>query len=191
MLEAGEDFGGLKSYLTSTTFNSLPVQNIARSLLESYFQAIHPIWPFVDEGFVRSQFDQTWSSGQPQHPLWIAQLNLILALGCQSFEAKPGEDPPLSNIYHAGEDFYQRAQMFISVRAFSFSSVGLLQALLLMGLYQQSVFRPNPCWLTIGHASRMAQGLGLHLEVPSTSRLSQPERQLRKILWWACFCLDR
>ncbi|RDW62530.1 hypothetical protein BP5796_10832 [Coleophoma crateriformis] len=133
----------------------------------------------------------TWTSDQPPHPLWIAQLNLILALGCQSYEAKPGEAPPLSDIYHAGEEFFQRAQMFVAVKAFSFSSVGLVQALLLMALYQQSVFRANACWLTIGHTSRMARGLGLHLEVPRSSRLPLPDRELRRRLWWACFCLDR
>lgn len=191
MLEGGEGSGGLKTYLNSTTFNSLPAQHIATSLLESYFQEIHPIWPIVDERFVRSQFQRTWTSRQPQHPLWIAQLNLMFALGCRAYEVKPGEAAPLSDIYHAGEEFYQRAQIYVAVRAFNFSSVGLLQALLLIAIYQQSTFRPNTCWLIVGHASRMAQGLGLHLEVSSSSRLPVLDRELRKRLWWACFCLDR
>ncbi|RDW81875.1 hypothetical protein BP6252_02987 [Coleophoma cylindrospora] len=140
MLDSGEDLSGLRSYLKSTTFNSLPLQHVARLLLDSYFQAIHPIWPLVDEGFVRCQFNETWTSDQPPHPLWIAQLNLILALGCQAYEAKPGEEPPLSDIYHAGEDFYQRAQMFVAVKAFNFSSVGLVQALLLMHCISRASF---------------------------------------------------
>jgi hypothetical protein len=186
-----DDLKALKSHLDSSIFQSLPQRHVARLLLERYFTAAHPIWPFLSEDRVRYQFEQTWSSEDPPNSIWIAQLNLIFCMACQLFERDLDRRFPFKNIQDVSEQFYQRARGFIIANAFNKSSVGMLQALLLMVLYQQGTMRSHQCWLTIGHATRMAQELGLHKELRSGSTDSPLDLELNRRLWWGCFCLDR
>ena len=178
-------------YLKSSDLQSLPLRHIAERLLNRYFKVVNDVWPFLLEEATRAQFDWTWISSEPQNPLWIAQLNLIMALGCQFYDAENSDDRPFSDVYEAGKQFYRRAQGIVTASAFTVSTIEMLQNLLLMAQYQQGTMRSNQCWLTIGHATRIAQGLGFHLDLPHNNELPPLERELRKRLWWGCFCLDR
>ncbi|KAF7504186.1 hypothetical protein GJ744_002605 [Endocarpon pusillum] len=46
-------------------------------------------------------------------------------------------------------------------------------------------------YLTIGHAARMAQSLGLHISRPEIEDVQPQQREMRRRLWWGCFCMDR
>lgn len=67
----------------------------------------------------------------------------------------------------------------------------MLQALVLMALYQQSTLRSRQFYLTVGHAARMAQELRLYIPVPDSPSISPLIKDLRLRLWWGCFSLDR
>jgi len=179
----------LRSYLDQSAFQYLPQRHVAVALLNKYFIAVHPIWPFLGEEITRKNFEQTWSSNDPPSPMWMAQLNLVFALACQFYDSE--ESTPLADIYKAGKQFYQRGNGFVVAHAFHACSVPMLQTLLLMAQYQQGTTRPNECWLTIGHATRMALGLGLHTSSEESDSGSPLDRELRKRLWWGCFSLDR
>jgi Fungal specific transcription factor domain len=184
-----------RKFLTTAhhEFFALPQRHVAKFLLDKYFTAVHPVWPFLIESETRTHFDQTWSSDSPQSSMWLAILNLIFALGCQFCEdAQQGNmaEVPIENPLQAGAEFYHRARGFVLTNLFDSGSIECVQALLLMAQYQQGTMRPNQCWLTVGHATRMSQGIGLHLDT-SELKISPLERELGKRLWWGCFCLDR
>ncbi len=179
----------LKSYLTQSSLMFLPQRHVANALIDRYFIAVHPIWPFLIEDATRERFNQTWSSNDTLKPIWLAQLNLIFALACQFYDADAGA--PLTDVHNEGKRFYQRANGFILAHAFNTCSVFMLQVLLLAAQYQQGTMRPNECWFTTGHATRMALGLGLHTNSRIPDSIDPLERQLRKRLWWGCFALDR
>jgi hypothetical protein len=164
---------------------------VAKALLERYFTAVHPVWPFLLEDATRSQFDRTWASDDPPSPIWMAQLNLIFSLGCQFYETDLDKSTPLNDVYEAGRQFYQRGRSFVVANAFNTCNISMLQALLLMAQYQQGTMKANQCWLTIGHATRMAQGLGLHVSQQAHYPVPPAEQELHKRLWWGCFSLDR
>ena len=168
----------------------LPHRHIAKALFAKYFEAIHPLWPFLLEVETRELFSQTWTSEEPPEPLWLVQLNLIMCLGCQHHEMD-GNDRMESDATSSGKDFYHRAQEYVYANAFTASSIGMLQALLLMAQYQQGAMRFKEFYLTVGHAARMAQSLGLHISRPDTDTVLPQYRELRRRLWWGCFCLDR
>ncbi|KAI9736361.1 MAG: hypothetical protein M1834_001247 [Cirrosporium novae-zelandiae] len=191
MLDEQESYSFIKSYILSSNFNSLPARHIATCLLDRYFSTCHPIWPFNLEDVTRKKFNQTWESNEKQSPLWIAQLNLIFALACQCYEDEPELESTITDAYQTGRQFYFRARNLIVATAFNYSSVQMVRALLLMAQYQQYTLRANESWLAIGHATRMAQGLGLHVSNPIDDGLPPEEREVRKRLWWGCFCLDR
>lgn len=168
----------------------LPHRYLARTLFAKYFDAIHPLWPFLLEAETRDLFSHTWTSEEPPEPLWLVQLNLIMCLGCQH-HGTDGKDQLDFDATSCGKDFYHRAQDFVYANAFTASSIGMLQTLLLMAQYQQGAMRFNEFYLTVGHAARMAQSLGLHVSRPETDTIPPQHRELRRRLWWGCFCLDR
>ncbi len=179
----------LKSYLNQSSLMFLPQRHVANALFDHYFATVHPIWPFLIEDATRERFNLTWSSNDTLKPIWLAQLNLIFALACQFYDSDAGA--PLIDVYNEGRRFYERANGFIVAHAFNICSIFMLQILLLAVQYQQGTMRPNECWLTTGHATRMALGLGLHTNSRLPDSVDRLERQLRKRLWWGCFALDR
>lgn len=168
----------------------LPHRYLAKTLFAKYFDAIHPLWPFLLEAETRELFSHTWTSEELPEPLWLVQLNLIMCLGCQH-HGTDGNDHLDFDATSCGKDFYHRAQDFVYANAFTASSIGMLQTLLLMAQYQQGAMRFNEFYLTVGHAARMAQSLGLHISRLETDTISPQHRELRRRLWWGCFCLDR
>ena len=183
-----------KHILNSPELQSLPLRHMAENLFDRYFRIVNVVWPFLLENASRARFNEMWTSSQPQNPVWMAQLNLIMSLGCQFYDdgdsAVNGHES-LPKVYDAGKQFYRRARAFMIPSMFTGNSIGMLQNLLLMVQYQQGTMRANQYWLTIGYAIRMAQGLGLHLVMSEDNSLPTIEVELRKRLWWGCFCLDR
>ncbi|RFU25946.1 hypothetical protein B7463_g10395, partial [Scytalidium lignicola] len=190
---SGHDDNGdyFKQTLASPELQSLPLRHMAEDLLDRYFRIINIVWPFLLEDVTRDRFNRMWMSSQPQNPVWMAQLNLIMSLACQFYDEESVGNESLPKIYDAGKQFYRRARCFIIPSMFTGNSIGMLQNLLLMVQYQQGTMRANQCWLTIGYAIRMAQGLGLHLLISEDTSLPIIDVELRKRLWWGCFCLDR
>lgn len=190
---SGHDDNGdhFKQILASPELQSLPLRHMAENLFDHYFRIVNVAWPFLLEDVTRERFNRMWMSSQPQNPVWMAQVNLIMSLGCQFYEEGSMDNESLPKIYDTGKQFYRRARVFIIPSMFTGNSIGMLQNLLLMVQYQQGTMRANQCWLTIGYAIRMAQGLGLHLIRSEDSSLSVLEVELQKRLWWGCFCLDR
>ncbi|KAF7547300.1 hypothetical protein G7046_g9044 [Stylonectria norvegica] len=176
----------LRSYLDQSSLQYLPQRHAASKLLQKYFTDVHPIWPFLIEQDTKVYFDKTWTSDEAPNPVWIAQLNLVFALACQFYEAN--DLAPLPNTHEAGRQFYLRASGYVVANTHRRCSIPLLQALLLAAEYQQGTMRSDECWLTIGNATRMALGLGLHETMDDA--VPPLERELCKRLWWGCFALD-
>lgn len=61
----------------------LPHPPLTKTLLDKYFEAIHPLWPFLLEQESRDHFVHPWTLDEPPDSLWMVQLNLIMCLGCQ------------------------------------------------------------------------------------------------------------
>ncbi|KAL8778230.1 MAG: hypothetical protein Q9213_007509 [Squamulea squamosa] len=171
----------------------LPHRRLAKILFEKYFEAVHPIWPILLEAESRERFNYTWISDEPPEPLWMVQLNLIMCLGCQQCESEADSAYKLSgnDATSDSKEFYQRAQGYVYANAFTSSNVAMLQALVLMALYQQGAMRFNEFYLTVGHAARIAQCLGFHISRPELETVQPQHREVRRRLWWACFCMDR
>lgn len=170
----------------------LPQRQLAIYLFDRYFEAVHPIWPLLLEVQTKDLFARTWTSDEPIEPIWSVQLNLILALGCQYCTGADRDRlPPSFEPQTFGEDLYSRAHDYVLANAFAESNVEMLQALLLMIQFLQLTMRINELYLLVGHASRMAQHLGLHISRPESESIPPQQHELRRRLWWGCFCFDR
>lgn len=115
---------------------------------------------------------------------FCATFNIVLALGC-SFASPTG---PTASSKKLAEVFYDRSQALITHASIDHSSIQLVQALILTAQYLQSTDSVNKCWVTVGTAIRVSQGIGIQLDLASES---QAERQERKCTWWCCVMMDR
>ena len=109
----------------------------SKYLIDKYFEAIHPIWPIVIESESRQLFHETYMTLSSSEPGGAALLCLMMSLACQSLEEKTESEKIASfDAMDTSENFYHYAQSYTYPTAFAGSRVTMLQALLLMALYQ-------------------------------------------------------
>ena len=87
--------------------------------------------------------------------------------------------------------FFDRAQDLLNLDLWGVGSVDLVQCLLLMGQYLQSINSLHQCWTVGGLATRVAEGLGLHLPETSGKLPDIRQREHLRRLWHGCILLDR
>lgn len=128
--------------------------------------------------------EETHQFGGDVHLLraFHATLNIALALGC----VFPRTKSPSSS--RRAKNFFERSQALLKDADVDCGSVQLVQSLILTAQYLQSTDMVNRCWVTVGTAVRVGQGIGIHLDRRSES---QAEREERKRTWWCCLLMDR
>ncbi|KAL9553656.1 hypothetical protein MBANPS3_003189 [Mucor bainieri] len=184
----------------------LPPRKVADGLLESYWVYVHTLYPFLHKpSFLKTYallWDQSSASNSNNYnnnntaadephdlyesenePLFQCTLNLVFALGCQlSPDTNENEREVASDV------FFQRSKKLLHFDILEAGNIKVVQALLLMGQYLQCTKLPGRCWIVVGLAIRVAQGIGLHLERKPENQL---DRELRRRLWGGCIVLDR
>lgn len=177
-----------RSGLPSAELFVLPSRRACDEMLDVYWDQIHVLYPFLH----RPRFLQNYQA------LWTGQrdavsdrsiysiLNIIFALCCQvTRKEAPREKETLAGIY------FGRAKELLLVDLIGGGSLALIQTLLLMGQYLQSTEWPHRCWVVIGLAIRVAQGLGLNLPKTSSRLKQQQDREMVRRLWHGCIFMDR
>ncbi|KAH8810824.1 fungal-specific transcription factor domain-containing protein [Xylogone sp. PMI_703] len=166
---------------------ALPPRRAADDMIKTYFHEIHILYPFlIRDRFMRS-YQAVWTGedGEGEQRLLYCIMNLIFALSCQIKK----RDAP-DEMAAAAAIFYKRAVQLLQFNVIGGGSLELVQSLLLMGQYLQSTEWPHRCWVVIGLAIRISQGLGLHMK-RTTASLCQLDRELARRLWHGCVFMDR
>lgn len=166
---------------------NLPTREQADSLIISYFENVHVLYPFLDKLEFRQEYEKIWSCDnyKSDQESLICLINSVFAISSRQARTT------VSNHDNMASNFCRRAQGFLNIQECSVRSVRSVQSYLLLALYFQSMGESLPCWLYVGNAIRTAQMLGLHL--PETSERivkSQARNSLRKA-WHACVIMDR
>ncbi|OQV09149.1 Fungal specific transcription factor domain-containing protein isoform 1 [Cladophialophora immunda] len=215
-----ERFGYTQAFrkATTQTFSRrhyvVPPKTLANALLSSYWNHVHPIYPYLFKTALNIRYQKLWSDPDEKspcasfldsrfvlqdhtdvegyysnEPIFFCIINLVFALGAQY---SPVVDP--DERCETGEVFFQRAKGFINLDSLEYGEVTLVQALLLMGLYLQSTDRSSMCWNIVGLAIRTSQSIGLDKTVyryVSSRPLSRLDEEIRKRLWGGCIIQDR
>ncbi|KAJ6444272.1 nitrogen assimilation transcription factor nirA [Purpureocillium lavendulum] len=120
-------------------------------------------------------------------------VNAMLALGCH-FTDVPGAYATPGDSKTKGDHFFAEAKRLILVNdEFAMPRLATVQALALMSVREAGCARESKGWVYSGMSFRMAQDLGLNLEVCGTTRrrMSDEEVDARKITYWGCFVFDK
>jgi hypothetical protein len=86
--------------------------------------------------------------------------------------------------------FFARSMQLLQLDILGSGSLQIIQALL-TGQFLQSTESPQRCWVVVGSAIRVAQGMGLHLPDASERLECQRDRELARRVWLGCILMDR
>ncbi|KAF9894108.1 hypothetical protein FE257_009081 [Aspergillus nanangensis] len=166
---------------------ALPPRSRADALMSVYWDAVHPLYPFVDRVIINEQYESLFmiqAFGEINSFLLCA-LNLIFALSCQLNTTVAAH-----HRQHSAQVFFERAQKSLDLWKLP-SSLESVQVLLLLAQYLQSTNEPLQCWNFVGSAVRMAENLGLHLRETSEHAACIRDREMMRRVWHGCVLMDR
>ncbi|KAM0203929.1 hypothetical protein ACHAQI_010265 [Fusarium lateritium] len=157
------------------------------SLINAYFDQIHPIIPMIDETEFRRRYS-TADLPQDETGSWLALLNMVLAMGTMASES----------IHLTSHNmFYKRALSYINISSFGSGHIHMVQALALhSGMLLHFFNRPNTAAAVMGATIQMAVAMGLHrvqvkhpdLDRPAFPTVGTTDTRIRT--WWCLLCLD-
>ncbi|KAG5997663.1 Nitrogen assimilation transcription factor nit-4 [Claviceps spartinae] len=140
--------------------------------------------------FLRGQDSVSTSSSTSYcSPLLV---NAILALGCH-FTSMAGAFETPGDARTKGDHFFAEAKrLILGNDEFAIPRLVTVQALGLMSVREAGCGREAQGWVYSGMSFRMAQDMGLNLEVTGTDRehMTDEEVDARKITYWGCFVFD-
>ncbi|KIV93441.1 hypothetical protein PV10_04654 [Exophiala mesophila] len=165
----------------------LPVRSTADSLLQLYWTDILPFFPFVHRPSFQERYEQLWvSDSPPPDDGFHCLLNIIFAIssrvsGKTSLKAREA----------SSTSFIARARELLQFDFLSPGTLETVQTWLLMAQYLQSANEPWPCWIAVGTAVRIAQGIGIHQGGSDITTWSQRDQEMARRLWHGCALMDR
>lgn len=182
----------------------LPPRSDAERLATAYWDYVHPLYPFLYQPSFTKMFVGLWtgeSVSEASSPLTetteadrVCLVNLVLALACQYYDS-PTDSQDLTEGPKSGAIFFDRARRIFQydVSDGTGQSLQVVQILLLMAQYLNSIGSPQRSWEAIGVAIRTCQRLGLHRGTTTSQRvLPDPvEREMVKRVWHGCLMLER
>ncbi|ETS76615.1 hypothetical protein PFICI_12002 [Pestalotiopsis fici W106-1] len=154
---------------------------------ETYHTSVLPI---INEAHFKEHYQSLWAeSGATRRP--SALVDIVVAIAMQvGIAALPSDQQGAlaadADATIAGRWHYRRGQMLLSLEAES-PTLSTLQCHLLCICYLCGGSFHNMVDMACSLSVRTAQILGLHVE---SSDMPEPERQLRRRLWWAVYLVD-
>lgn len=146
---------------------------------ERFFKHIHQWMPFISKKKFYDLYLQPSFHSQPDVVLVLLALKLITTF------PQTGSRSPLTALYHVTKHFYLEVEG-------SFTLL-VLQAGLLLALYELGHGIYPAAFLTIGACARYAHALGINVTrtVPTKRVLTLLDIEERRRVWWAIVILDR
>jgi hypothetical protein len=152
----------------------------------AYFENIHPIYPIIDRQKLLDNWPSLYTTDPDQlDTVTYSAFVLVVAIGALSDHSGRGVtdlQPSVLKLY------WQSWSLMDKVCGAPF--LPSVQVLVLHVILQIQLGKEHFAWILCGHASRIAQSLGLHRRSPTRFNLSEQEMGLRSHLWWVIFSLD-
>lgn len=160
-----------------------------RSTADRFFRHIHQWIPFISKKRFYDLHLQPASHARPDVALLLLALKLVTSLppaaAGSASGSRSGSADPRTPLYYATKHFYQKAENSLSIL--------VLQAGVLIALYELGHGIYPAVYLSIGLCARYANALGINVSRTVLSRrvLTLVEVEERRRVWWAIVILDR
>jgi hypothetical protein len=157
----------------------LPERTTADRFVQTFFSKVHPNFCIFHRGSFQVKYESIWHQhASLPEPGWICVLFMIFVLGAQA--SSKGDSPRSTDIQSRYLKIVIRGGL---QRLFLTATLANVQALLLLSLYQRNAGERNTAWMLLGHAARMAIGLGIQRD-GQNGNFDPIERNTRRIVWW-------
>jgi hypothetical protein len=164
---------------TSVDITSIP-DGIANRLLEGYMKHISTRWPILHSTYIRTLHTSRSSITDPYQK---SALHLVYASGGRFLETTGETGPFFCERHHdAGIRHLDEILQYHDIRT--------IQILILLAIYSLRAPQGPGAWTCIGLAMRTCIDLGMHRK-RSSRQYSIIESEMRKRVFWTCYCLDR
>ncbi|KAE8395988.1 fungal-specific transcription factor domain-containing protein [Aspergillus alliaceus] len=150
--------------------------------VDVYFNSVHTFLPIVS----KLRLYQQLSSANRNYDADLALLLIAMQLHTR----------PCGDIETSDVDLYRVAKAcYAYVESSNVFSIKVLQALLLIALYEISNAIYPAAYLTVGNCARLGHAMGVHQRSDAPQMLNRPgtwvEFEERRRTWWAVIILDR
>jgi hypothetical protein len=168
-------------------FRPLPPKEVTLSLLKDYFENFNCMCPLFHQPTFMHLVERQYSSDPYQGSGWWASLNCALAISHRL--------RVMSNLVPDDED--EKAWGHIKNAMGVFAELTMrntdllsVQALIGIALFMQGTPNPQPSFLLVAAAIRLAHNIGLHKRVTGFN-LNPIEVEQRKRVFWIAYMLDK
>ncbi|KAF9889830.1 hypothetical protein FE257_006920 [Aspergillus nanangensis] len=156
---------------------------ILNSLVDTYFDIIHPDFPVLHEASFREEYE-LWispSASVATNPVWTCSLLCLLNL------SRRVSSVPISS--DTEQRWWSQAQTLLPTVLFT-TNIHTIQALLLAALHLHNTNHRDACWTLTGAALHVAVAMGLHRA--DLKQVHSPlQREVRKQLWWTLYAFEK
>ncbi|KAK1755262.1 hypothetical protein QBC47DRAFT_212792 [Echria macrotheca] len=156
-------------------------QGIAR-VVASYFSTVNTWFTIIERAALEASVEEIWTTPSAEIAVLLMCMRLAIRI------------PTPGSVVGMGDSFYLSAKTLLSLVQTKLPlSVTLLQAELLVAMYEFSHAMPQQAYMTAGRCFQMTKAFGWHYEpFWSDERQSRVPRELKlcSILWWAVVYMD-
>ncbi|KAK4194773.1 putative nitrogen assimilation transcription factor nit-4 [Triangularia verruculosa] len=166
-------------------------------LINMYFNWHYPYFTTLSKDLFYRDFFKGKPRGQPRTTVYCSSLlvNAMLSLGCH-FTSVPGAFALSGDSRTKGDHFFAEAKrLIVENDEYEKPKLTTVQALALMSVREAGCGREAKGWVYSGMSFRMAQDIGLNLDIGGISKdkdsLDEKEVDARRITFWGCFLFDK
>ncbi|KAJ5358284.1 hypothetical protein N7541_005442 [Penicillium brevicompactum] len=171
----------LHERLTREGALQFPSSAICDTLLQAYFDWLHPCFPILDRPALQSSYQTGTLS-----PLLLQS---ILFIGVSLCSDTALSTLSLGTRYQAKELFYQRAKDIYD-SGWETETITKLQSLFLLSFWRGSPTEERDVRFWLGAAISLAQKKGMHV-MSKLSFLNINDQRVWKRIWWALYVRDQ
>lgn len=166
-------------------------------LINMYFAWHYPYFTTLSKSLFYRDFLKGKPTSQPRSTVYCSPLlvHAMLALGCH-FTSVSGAFGIPGDSRTKGDHFFAAAKrLIIENDEYEKPRLTTVQALALMSVREAGCGREAKGWVYSGMSFRMAQDIGLNLDIGGVGRgkgsLNEQEIDARRITFWGCFLFDK
>ncbi|RGP62971.1 hypothetical protein FSPOR_8955 [Fusarium sporotrichioides] len=176
----------IEPLFTRRVMKRLPSWTEAFSLVSEFFTHEHQVFPCFNAPAFMCLLGQQYSGPYSESPAWWVSLNSVLAIA-QRRRAEVAQSTEADDLAWAYASNALAGTWDLPMRSTQLSSV---QALLAISWFFIGTPNPQPSFMLVGCAVRLAHSIGIHVDSQDPS-LSPAETSTRKKVFWIAICLDR
>ncbi|CCC06897.1 hypothetical protein SMACR_00922 [Sordaria macrospora] len=159
-------------------------------LINMYFNWHYPYFTTLSKSLFYRDFIKGKPVGQPRSTVYCSSLlvNAMLALGCHLTSVDGAFAIPGDSRTKGDHFFAEAKRLIVQNDEYEKPRLTTVQALALMSVREAGCGREAKGWVYSGMSFRMAQDIGLNLDIGS---LDEKEVDARRITFWGCFLFDK